>query len=59
LNEIDLGELEVVVKDNAVIVAVARPRVVTTTDVDGIEEGEGEIGEEAEGGEESSEGDDE
>lgn len=55
LNEIDLGELEVVVKDNAVIAAVTRPRVATaTTEVEGMDDAEGEIGEE--GGEESSEG---
>jgi len=55
LNEIDLGELDVVVKDNAVIATVSRPRVATaTTSVEGIDDTEGEIGEE--GGEESSEG---
>jgi large subunit ribosomal protein L25 len=55
LNEIDLGELEVVVKDNAVVAAVTRPRVATATTAEGIEEGE--IGDEsAEEGEESSEG---
>lgn len=61
LNEIDLGELDVVVKDNAVIAAVTRPRVAAASTAVGIEDDEdAEIGEEsAEGGEESSEGGDE
>lgn len=58
LDEIDLGELEVVVKGNAVIAGVSRPRVASTStavDMDDDDEEES-IGEEAaaEGGEETA-----
>ncbi len=58
LDEIDLGELEVVVKGNAVIAGVSRPRVATAgTTIDMDDEDEDSIGEEGaatEGGEEAA-----